>query len=277
MVEANQLNNPYLKSKIINYVVTRQNEDGGYCFAQGAFESNGQDTYYGLAILRQLDAAFPNPEKTSRFLEENHMDTIYSFYYTAKTQLLLNGEIKPSLKNDIDQLLSSEKIFGSKNYFSESPHFATTLMALELAGLLDKPVNASEIAEWLLSYENEDGGFGPKGHSNIDSTYHAVASLRLLNKTPTKPADTLRFVRACEKPLGGFTVIPMNFMPYMEYTYYGMLTLELLGQKSMYPTQTTAWVLSCQNNTGGFARSDLGIATFADTYYAVKVLQKTST
>jgi hypothetical protein len=52
------------------------------------------------------------------------------------------------------------------------------------------------------------------------------------------------------------------------------MTLDLLGQKSKYPSQTKDWVLSCQNNNGGFARSDLGISTFVDTYYAIKLLQK---
>ena len=36
--------------RIVDYVVNRQNDDGGYTFCQGA-ESNAQDTYYGLAIL----------------------------------------------------------------------------------------------------------------------------------------------------------------------------------------------------------------------------------
>lgn len=273
MVEANQLSNPSLKAKIINYVLTRQNEDGGYCFAQGALESNGQDTYYGLAILSHLNAAFPNIEKTLRFLDENRTDSIYSMYYTAKAQFLLRGAIKAELQNDIRALVDSKKYYGSKIFFSDSSEFAATLMTLELADLLKIKIDSSEIEEWLLSFENEDGGFGPQGHSNIDSTYHAIASLYFLKKKP-KSAETLRFVRSCEKPFGGFTVIPMNITPYMEYTYYGLMALDLLGQKSRYPDQTAAWILSCQKTTGGFARSDLGIATFVDTYYAINVLQK---
>lgn len=88
------------------------------------------------------------------------------------------------------------------------------------------------------------------------------------------PAKTLRFVRAIEKPHGGFTVMPVNFTPYMEHTYYGLMTLELLGEKSRFPSQTITWVLSCQNNNGGFARSDLGISTFENTFQAVSMLPK---
>jgi len=60
----------------------------------------------------------------------------------------------------------------------------------------------------------------------------------------------------------------------MEHTYYSVMTLDFLGEKSRYPTQTIDWILKCQNKNGGFARSDLGISTFEDTYYAITILQK---
>lgn len=274
LVEARRLSSPSLKAKIANYIITRQNEDGGYCFAQGALESNGQDTYYGLAILNELDESFPNVEKTLEFLDENRVDSIYSLYYVAKSQILLGKKISEEIAFDIKQTLDTKKYFGSRIFFSDASEFSSTLMALELANLLKINVSLPEIVAWLLSFENEDGGFGQSGYSNIDSTYHAVASLRLLGENPKRSAQTLRFVRSCEKPFGGFTVIPMNLTPYMEHTYYGVMTLDLLDQENLHFDQTINWVLSCQNSTGGFARSDLGISTFVDTYYAIKLLQK---
>lgn len=119
-----------------------------------------------------------------------------------------------------------------------------------------------------------DGGFGPRGASNIDSTCYAVACLSKIGKSPNSLEQTLRFIRKCEKPQGGFTVIPMNLTPYMEYSYSGVMSLGLLGEKSKYPLQTVNRVLNCQKFTGGFARSDLGIATFQDTYYAIEILKK---
>ncbi|MCW3983787.1 MAG: hypothetical protein NWE96_07305 [Candidatus Bathyarchaeota archaeon] len=272
MIEARRLNDS-IKKEIINYVVTRQNEDGGYCFAQGALESNGQDTYYGLSILKQLSASFPNPEKTKRFLEENRVNSIHSMYYTAQAQLLLGVGINGELKENITRMLGSLKYFGSQTFFSDSSEFETTFMALQLARLLKIGVDKIGVTSWLNSFQNEDGGFGPYNHSNIDSTYHAIACLTLLDMKPNKQV-VLGFVRSCEKPYGGFTAIPINFTPYIEYTYYGVMALELLNEKSRYPIQTADWVLSCQRRSGGFARSDLGIATFVDTYYAIQTLEK---
>jgi len=275
LVEARLLNDPLWRSKIIDYVVNRQNEDGGYAFCQGSLESNGQDTYYGLAILRELNASFPNPEKTSRFLEESRLDNIYAIYYITKAQLILGKDINVDLKERVAAVIESKKYFGSTDFFSEvSSEFMTTFMALELAALLKINANTREVARWLLGFRNEDGGFGTRGYSNINSTYFAIASMSLLKENPKKLNETLRFVRACEKPYGGFTVVPINFNPYMEHTYYGLMTLDLLGEKSKYPSQTIDWVLKCQNNNGGFARSDLGISTFVDTYSAIKILHK---
>ena len=275
LVEARRLNDALWRSKIVHYVVTRQNEDGGYAFCQGSLESSGQDTYYGLAILSELNATFPNTEKTLRFLEESRLDSIYSIYYVTKAQLLLGKSINAELKKHISSMLNSKRYFGSTDFFSEvSSEFTTTFMALELADLLKINVTTQEVVEWLLSFKNEDGCFGTRGYSNINSTYYAIASMFLLKENPKKLNETLRFVRACEKPYGGFTVIPINITPYMEHTYYGLMTLGLLGEKSRYPSQTKDWVLRCQNNNGGFARSDLGISTFIDTYYAIQVLQK---
>ena len=47
-------------------------------------------------------------------------------------------------------------------------------------------------------------------------------------------------MRSCEKPYGGFTLIPINFTSYMEHTYYGVMTLALFGEENKYPSQTIA-------------------------------------
>lgn len=274
LVEVRRLNDPLWRSKITDYVVNRQNEDGGYTFCQGA-ESNAQDTYYGLTILNLLKANFPNIEKTIEFINVNRLGNIYGIYYVAKASLLLGKSIYADLKKRLMSIVNSKEYFGSTDFFSEvSSEFTTTFMALELADLLKINVEAGEVAKWMINFRNADGGFGTQGQSNINSTYYAVASMNLIKASLSDLRETVTFVRACEKPYGGFTVIPMSYAPYMEHTYYGVMTLDLLGEKSKYPTQTIDWVLKCQNKKGGFARSDLGISTFEDTYYAIKILQK---
>lgn len=278
MAKARRLNDPSLQSKIVNYVVGRQNDDGGYAFCQGSLESSAQDTYYGLAILHRLNASFPNTKKTIQFLNETRLDSIYPIYYVTKASLFLGEAIGADLKKKVSSILDAKQHFGSTAFFSEvTSEFITTYMTIELADLLKMEVNAEEVADWLLRFRNGDGGFGLQGQSDINSTYYALVSLGLLKKYPKDLRKSLHFVRECEKPYGGFTVIPMNLMPYMEHTYYGVMTLDLLGEESRYPSQTLDWVLKCQNKNGGFARSDLGISTFIDTHNAIKIMEKLGT
>jgi hypothetical protein len=93
--------------------------------------------------------------------------------------------------------------------------------------------------------------------------------VKLLNKT-------LEYVRACEKPYGGFTVAPNIFSPYMEHTYYGVTVLTLMGENIKYPKKTASFVFNCRNANGGFSRSEVGISTFEDTFYAVSILRTIS-
>ncbi len=274
MIEARRLNNPSLRSTIIDYVVNRQNEDGGYTFCQGA-ESNAQDTYYGLAILRLLDSPFPNPERTVSFIGETRFESLYAVYFAAEASILLLGRLGEGMKEKAALTVGSYPFFGSSEVlFEASSEFTTTFMALELADLLKLKVEADGVADWLLSFRNVDGGFGVKGHSDINSTYYVTASLGALKRGLIGREETLRFVRGCEKPHGGFTIVPINYTPYMEHTYYGAMTLDLLGEKCRYPQQTADWILTCQNRNGGFARGDLGISLMVNTYQAVALLLK---
>ncbi|MEM3361481.1 MAG: prenyltransferase/squalene oxidase repeat-containing protein [Candidatus Bathyarchaeia archaeon] len=273
VLESRQLADLWTK-RVADYVLGRQNEDGGYTFCQGT-ESNAQDTYYGLAILNLLGVSFPNVEKTVEWLRGFDADSLYSHYYVAKALNLCGEEPdKESLKKFVLSLPIIRGEFGTVDVYAEvASEFLSVLMATELANMVGVEVNREKIIDWLLSFKNNDGGFGAYEHSNLNSTYHAVASLFNLGYQVKLLKDTLGYVRACEKPYGGFTVVPDSSTPFMEHVYYGMSTLNLLGESLRYPRQTAELVLKCQNANGGFARSDLGISTFEDTFYAVSVLK----
>lgn len=135
-------------------------------------------------------------------------------------------------------------------------------MKLIEARQLSNRLLGSKIVDYVVARQNEDDG------------YTFCASIRLLKRSLKNSNETLKFVRSCEKPYGGFTVIPLNFTPCMEQTYYDVMMLDLFGEKIRYPQETLDWILKCQNQNGGFARSDLGISSFVDTFHAVATLQK---
>jgi len=275
-LEKNQFADSSRVKRIEDYVVKRQNDDGGYAFAQG-LDSNAQDTYYGLAILDLLKVPFPRVKKTIKWLHDFAPDSHYSHYYVAKSLRLCGEKPHRSLKDFLLSLQISRGEFGMADAYVEvASEFQLISMIIELANMVNVEINHEKAISWLLSYKNRDGGFGAHGHSNLNSTYHAVASLFNLGYLVKSLKETLEYVRSCEKPSGGFTVVPRSSIPYMEHIYYGVSTLELLGEYARYPEKTVELVLRCQNSNGGFARSDLGISTFEDTFYAVTVLRMIS-
>jgi len=258
---------------VIDYVVNRQNNDGGYTFCQGT-ESNAQDTYYGLAILDLLKVPFPNVERTIKWLHDFIPDSYYSHYYVAKALKLCGQDPDKNLR-DFLLSLQGPKGFGTVDVYVEvASEFEATFMFTELVKLVDVEIDRKEMVRWLISHQNRDRGFGAHGYSNLSSTYHAVASLFNLGYPVKSLKGTLTYVRSCEKPAGGFTVVPSSSLPYMEHVYYGIATLDLLGEHTRYPKATARFVLSCQNSNGGFARSNLGISTFEDTFYAIGILRR---
>jgi len=259
--------------RIKDYVMKRQNDDGGYAFAQG-LDSNAQDTYYGLAILDLLKIPFPYVNKTIKWLHDFVPDSYYTHYYVAKSLRICGEKPHRSLKHFLLSHPISRGEFGTTDVYVEvASEFQLISMITELASMVGIKINREKATSWLLSCQNRDGGFGAHEHSNLNSTYHAVASLFNLGYSVKSLKETLEYVRSCEKPSGGFTVVPRSSIPYMEHTYYGVSTLELLGEHARYPEKTAELVLRCQNSNGGFARSDMGISTFEDTFYAVSILQ----
>ena len=264
-----------LARSVADYVVSRQNNDGGYTFCRGA-ESNAQDTHYGLAILDLLGAPFPNVKQTIKWLCEFVPDSLYSHYHVNKALKLCGQGLNKSLKAFLHSLRLDKENLNTDVYVEVASEFETIFMTTELINMAGTAINRQKTVKWLLNYQNKDGGFGVNGNSNLNATYHAVASLfnlgypvKLLNKT-------LEYVRACEKPYGGFTVAPNIFSPYMEHTYYGVTVLTLMGENIKYPKKTASFVFNCRNANGGFSRSEVGISTFEDTFYAVSILRTIS-
>jgi hypothetical protein len=259
---------------VVGYVISRQNTDGGYTYCQGS-ESNAQDTYYGLAILDLLNIPFPNIEQTIKWLHDFVPDSSYSHYYVAKALKLCGEKLDKKLEDFLISLTRSKEEIGTIEVYVEvASEFEDSFMITELVNMAGIEIEREKTIGWLLSYQNNDGGFGINKHSNLNSTYHAVASLFNLCYPIKSLKGTTRYVRSCEKPSGGFTVVSRSSNPYIEHVYFGVSALDLLGEHAKYPEKTAQFVLKCQNANGGFARSHVGISTFEYTFYALSILQK---
>ena len=253
----------------VNYVVSRQNGDGGYSFCQGT-ESNLQDTYYGLAILNLLKMPLPNVEQTIKWLNQFPVSNLHSLRYAAKA-LGLCGQ-NPGIVGG-KFLQYSKTLLEAIDVRLWVAEFKVIYMITELVNTLCAQIEREEISRCLTSYQNEDGGFGVQGYSDLTSTYYATMSLFNIGHSARTLRGALGYARSCEKPLGGFTIVPDSSPPHMEHVYHGISILSLFDEHMRYPEETGRFVLRCRNQNGGFARSEIGISTFEDTFYAISALQ----
>lgn len=266
--------------KICRYVKDRQNQDGGYTFAQWT-GSSAQDTYFALEILQMLGTAPDHREETTQFLEglqnsDGSYESIKVAYYC--TSALSNLHAKPlyDVTNFANSLKRSHGGFGSANADAEtSSEFETTYFALFVLKSLDE-IEQDRVARFIVERVNPDGTFGSgSGYSTLASVHFAIASLELLGCDVRSLKRTLEWLRRCELRNGGFTNDPRDtFYLVLEDTYYGLNSLRHLGVTPLYPQSTIQLVKQFQNGNGGFRRSIfMGISTFESTFHALSCLQ----
>lgn len=265
---------PFWVQEALDYVLNRQNPDGGYNFCQGV-DSGSQDTYYALAIFDLLNLSPPKKEATVKWLQRFPAENIFSFYYVVKGLILGRGQVNNSIVERVLALKRSHGGFGEIDVGVEAfSEFEATYLATEILDALHINFDSDPTAQLLLEHLNPDGGFGANGNSNLISTFHAVASLSNLGYPVKQLKDTINYTRSCEKSKGGFTAVPDVSLPYLEDIYAGVIILELMRQEFTYPEATRNLILGLQNNNGGFRRSlELGLSTFQDTYLALRILR----
>ena len=266
---------------IADYVAERQNADGGYTFAQWA-ESSAQDTYYALQILKMLGVEPALKERAIAFLRKlqhphGGFDSIKVAYYVTASLIELGATLDRGFGGTIILARSSLERLGSFEVNTEaSSEIETAYLGLETLKVLGKPAESGTIPALILKLRNHDGSFGRGGYSHLASVYYALASLKLLRYDVNSLDSTLKWIRACENPAGGFARSPKDFDHYLilEELYFGLKALEVLGEASLYRSQNLNLIGKFQNRNGGFRRSIfLGISTFEDTFYALSSLE----
>ena len=269
---------------VIYYIMKRQNQDGGYTFAQLS-ESSAQDTYLALQILKILGTKPLYKERTIQFLKQlqkpdGSFDSIKVAYYLAESLYELGSAPDRDVRQFIFSLQSPRGGFGSLDVdIKASSEIESTYLSLELLKLLGESIQPDKTAKFILGLRNPDGSFGKQGYSRLASIYYALTSLKLLGFNVNSLHDTIKWIRDCEIPTGGFARSPHDFDVYLviDDIYYGVKALEILNEAGRYPFQNLNLIGKFQNSNGGFRRSIfLGISTFEATYYALSSLQTTS-
>ncbi|HEX4730798.1 MAG TPA: prenyltransferase/squalene oxidase repeat-containing protein [Solirubrobacterales bacterium] len=203
------------------WLVSVQNEDGGYGESKGAKSSQEMT---GWAMLG-LEAAGVNPQDVTSAKGKNPVgylqgviSTVQSPGDLARTILALEGAgIEPREfggRNLVAALLAKRRKDGSYEDWPNSTAYA--VLALRSAGI----ANVADSLEWLREVQNEDGGWGddPGTPSNADGTGAVLQALSPSSKAAQRGVGYLRQV---QQKGGGFR----------------------LGGNGALNTQSTAWAV----------------------------------
>jgi energy-coupling factor transport system substrate-specific component len=203
------------------WLVSVQNEDGGYGESKGAKSSQEMT---GWAMLG-LEAAGVNPQDVTSAKGRNPVGYLQGVIATvqspgdlARTILALEGAgIEPREfggRNLVAALLAKRRKDGSYEDWPNSTAYA--VLALRSAGI----ANVADSLEWLRGVQNEDGGWGddPGTPSNADGTGAVLQALSPSSKAAQRGVGYLRQV---QQKGGGFR----------------------LGGNGALNTQSTAWAV----------------------------------
>ena len=278
MIELNE----YRKRKLISWILSKQNKDGGFAFPN-PLPSMSSATFYATSTLKLLQVEIPNKDKTIKYLlnlqsSDGKYYGIYTAFFSVKTLSFFNlsPENPPGAIKDILEYLVRWKKIG-KYYIQIASPLETIYYSTEILTLLNYKKALDEIPKIALKFLNDDGGFGIYNNSEIVSTYFALATLYLIKYPLQEPEKTVRFLKKCQNHDYGFASVPRAYSLFIEDTYYGIKSLEFFNEKIDRPEQTFKFILKCQDEDGGFNRSVAGgCSTLENCFYAVHILDSLS-
>lgn len=209
-----------------------------------------------------------NKEKTLKWIENLNKDRIFgikSVFYRLNILKLFNKKLE--IPKEYASKLSNKIAFTNL----ENAFLSTAI--LKLSGYDD----LHNIAKWVLSFQNEDGGFG-LDKSDISSTCYALESLNLIDPSLIGHKNKIiEFTESCKTDGGVFAYTPISYPPYIEGIHAGIIIHEIIGQKVKNPLKIVEFVRNLQNIDGGFRRSPhMGISELDYTFRALYVLKSLS-
>jgi len=248
---------PDLEHKILNFIKGRSHENGGYTLYEGFPDS--KNTYYAIKSFQLLGREPWNLKKTLNWLEDIHKRGSF----TAQGLFYRSSILKEYNRN-----------YEIPEKFIERLKKTYRRSKLEITYYIDFVLRThnivlDEIADWIISQQNPDGGFGKYGSDIINTQY----ALEILKAHKRKPKKNIKdYIKDCESN-GLWSFTPLSYPPYIETVYSGLRISQILNL-NVNDKKILEFVLSLQNGDGGFKRSTyLGISELEYTYKALYIIK----
>jgi hypothetical protein len=250
-----------LRQRVIRYVLDRKCLAGGFCFYK-LEEPNGSDTWHALSILDLLGAPFED-EATVAYLKgmqrpDGSYDSIYAAYFSIRSLALLGEAPFADPRPYILRNLEHYRFDVGRLPAEVISMFKRTSYLVELYGLLQMDTDGTlrdNIVDFILGFQNEDGGFGHLFSTLLD-TARALAMLKSLGR-PVEGLGAETFIRLCEVPFYGLPTSLTRPCPSGVCIRRRPGLVSDLATADL-PRQCETYILNCQNRMGGFSRTMQG-------------------
>ncbi|MFH0815995.1 MAG: prenyltransferase/squalene oxidase repeat-containing protein [Methanobacteriota archaeon] len=230
--------------KNIEWLVSLQNVDGGFCLMPGQ-QSQLLQTYEVVQSLIELGG-----------LSRIH---------------------KPKLIKYIINTQSGTGGFGSAP--NQPSQISTTYYAISLLKMLNElsRVNKTKHINWIIENKTPDNGYSnqPKQPSNLNSTYQAIASLKQLNAiNRVNKTEILTYIKSTQHANGGFSPIKGQ-PPQMEFTYAGIRIYKMMMAINNVDVDIQInWIKELQTPDGGFGNTPNSPSTIGSTFQAISTIHE---
>lgn len=266
----------------VNYVKSRQNADGGFCFYRyedwGMSESNVPDTFYALAVLSIAGHFVPNRDRIVDFLRSREpadgcFPSITIGWCFLNAMRLLKEPLVVSPKVWLENLtrgLMDALVHNEQMEWSGALRDIGRLLELcQVHGVVWPVSMQMTLRQAILSLRGASGGYGWPG-ANLVDTGSVVRIYSLFHWELQR--STLEYARSCENENLGFTLAPNASNATISVLKAGLDTVHFFQERSRYESSLLEYLLTCQTGKGGFAPVPLALADLENTYLAFECL-----
>ena len=260
------------------YLMSRQTPAGGFCFYRyGPWrveEPNALDTWAAIASLQRLGEAIPSQDETIAWLRDQQAaDGGFQSLPIGEAVLSALHLLQAEPVRDPRQFLIqwAERISHADIKAGDPEAWLHNVQrCLRLLNLYSLPLDTMHSNVPLRLLQLRD---------SLDScswsTPTVLATGRtmdILRQLQQPQGSAVAFLRRCENPRLGITLVPDSSATWLEVHYMGLLGFQSAGERPAFRDAIRAFVRRCQGSAGGFSRVPGALPNLQDTCLALSVL-----
>jgi prenyltransferase beta subunit len=269
------------------YLERLSRPDGGYAW-EDQNESHLTPTFAVIGGYRVMGRMPPDKGRLAEFVRAHHPSHLKRFeqehrvfeYQQAQSLVWLDED--PSTLRDAVRAWSRPLEYMKQYERHGYPVFQSEASVFQSRRLLGLPVDELNPAfiEYLDTRRRSNGSFNNTptadgGDGHIMSTWWGLEALHTLGRADERKAETIQWLRACQRANGGFCYQPEPDFGGVEdvaFTWSAVRALRRLGAEPVQRDACVAWLLSLANEDGGFAGRPGWASNPLTTWYALDAL-----